>query len=167
MTVTVRTSVKLAHMAVLSAGSGVLVTHALGSCIGVTVYDPVARVGGLLHFMLPMPGEGSGTLAAGPHAYCSSAVPELFRAAYAAGAHKSRIVVCAAGGAETLQGGSALRIGARNWTLLRKVLWKNNVPIGASEVGGTASRNLELNLGDGTVTVTSGDRKQVIWQPAA
>lgn len=163
-----RTVVKIANMQVLRANSGTLVTHALGSCIGVCVFDAMAGVAGMLHFMLPNPKPGSAPPTnLGPHAFASTAVPELFRAVYAQGGDKSRLVVCVAGGAETLEAGSALKIGPRNWTMLRKLLWKNNVPITASDVAGSTSRNLSINLEDGTVTVTKDGATVTLWQPAA
>lgn len=163
-----RIVVKIAEAAVLTGKSGRMVTHALGSCIGLTVFDPVARVGGMLHFMLPNPGKAAGPkpLDVGPHAYGSSAVPALFRAAYALGADKDRMVVCAAGGAERLGGEDGLRIGARNWAMLRKLLWKNGITLYGSDVGGDASRNLSLCLATGHVEVTSGGITHRIVQSA-
>ena len=163
-----RTVVKIANMAVVRGDSGTLVTHALGSCIGVTAYDPVAKVGGMLHFMLPNPKPGSEPPAnLGPHAFASSSVPELFKAVYAKGGQKDRLIVCVAGGAETLQAGSAMKIGPRNWTMLRKLLWKNNVPVAATDVAGTTSRNLTIDLRDGSVTVTKEGSNVPLWRPAA
>ncbi len=157
MTSAQRTVVKIADLAVVQADAGEVVTHSLGSCIGLTVFDPVAKVGGLLHFMLPSPSQkaaASRQLELGPHAYGAAAVPALFRAAYAAGAKKERLVVCASGGAERFGGENDLRIGARNWAMLRKLLWKNGFTLAASDVGGDASRHMALSLETGHVSVT-------------
>lgn len=163
-----RTVVKLADMQVVRASEGTIVTHALGSCIGISVFDPVAKVGGMLHFMLPAPKPGSDPPAnLGPHPFASKAVPELFRSIYAKSGDKERLIVCVAGGAETLQAGSANKIGPRNWTMLRKLLWKNNVAVAASDVAGNSSRNMSLDLSDGTVTVTKDGQTEVLWRPAA
>lgn len=163
-----RTVVAMADMEVIQDTSGTLVTHALGSCIGVCVYDRIAKVAGMLHFMLPSPKPGSApVLNLGPHPFASTAVPELFRAVYALGGEKSRLVVCVAGGAETLTAGSPMGIGPRNWTMLRKLLWRNNVPITASDIAGTTSRNLSIDLKDGTVTVMKDGKSVTLWQPAA
>ena len=168
MSPTTRTVVKIATFEVLKAEAGTIVTHALGSCIGLTVFDPLAQVGGMLHFMLPAPNPGAATPSnLGPHAFASTAVPELFRAVYALGGDKKRLIVCAAGGAETLQAGSAMKIGPRNWTMLRKLLWRNNVAIAASDVAGQVSRNLSLDLCNGTVTVSKDGQSEVLWRPAA
>lgn len=165
MTASSQVNVKIADLRVLRGKDQLLVTHALGSCIAVTVYDPVAHVGGMVHFMLPNPKPGSNgsEVTVGPHPYATAAVPALFRAAYAAGAEKSRLVVAAAGGAEVLKAGSALKIGSRNWTVLRKLLWKNNIALAASDIGGQTSRNLALDLTDGHVTVTKEGVAQTLW----
>lgn len=152
-----RILVRIAEMAVVTSNSGTLVTHALGSCIAVTVFDPVARVSGLLHFMLPSPtaGTSGNRIEVGMQGYGASAVPALFRAAYAMGADKDRMVVCAVGGAERIGGDNGLRIGARNWAMLRKLLWKNGIILAATDVGGESPRNLSLDLATGAVEVTS------------
>ena len=158
--------VPIAQLAVVTGGKGRMVTHALGSCIGVTVFDPVARVAGMVHFMLPNKGA-QGTrppVDVGPHAYGATAVPSLFRAAYALGAEKERLIVCAAGGAERSGGEEGLRIGARNWAMLRKLLWKNGVEIAASDIGGTESRNMSLDLVSGAVEITSGGVTRTIHE---
>ncbi len=159
-------SVKIADMKIAQGSSGELVTHALGSCIGVTAYDPVAHVGGMSHFMLPNPKPGSSgsEVTVGPHPYATVAIPALFRAIYAAGGEKSRLIVTAAGGAEVLQAGSALKIGSRNWTVLRKLLWKNNVALAASDIGGSQSRNMSLDLSSGQVTITKEGTTRTLWQ---
>lgn len=163
--------VKIADMEVVQGDCGELATYALGSCIGLTVFDPVARVGGLLHFMLPNPSQRTGatkTVEIGPHPYGSSAVPALFRAAYALGAEKDRLIVCAAGGAERLGGENDLRIGARNWAMLRKLLFQNGITLAATDVGGSISRNLKLMLSTGEVNVTSsGDSSRLFPRNAA
>lgn len=154
-------------MQVVAQRSGVLVTHALGSCVGLTLFDPLAGVAGMLHFALPSPNRGSRSQEnLGPHAFATTAVPELFRSVYAYGAAKSRLVVCVAGGAEMLQAGSAMRIGARNWSTLRELLRRNNVAIAAFDVAGTVSRNLSLDLKDGTVLVTKEGVATTLWSPA-
>lgn len=161
-----KVSVKIADMKIAQGFSGELVTHALGSCIGVTAYDPVAHVGGMSHFMLPNPKPGSdgSEVTVGPHPYASAAIPALFRAIYAAGGEKSRLIVTAAGGAEVLKAGSALKIGSRNWTILRKLLWKNNVALAASDIGGTQSRNMSLDIGTGQVSITKEGATKTLWQ---
>ena len=163
-----RTVVKIADLAVVKASAGELVTHALGSCIGLTVFDPVVGVGGMLHFMLPAPGKKDGAgLDIGPFPYCSTAVPALFRAAYELGADRERLIVCAAGGAEMLGADSVRRVGDRNRTMLRKLLWKNNLSLHAESTGGNQSRNLSLDMATGRVSMTTAGESTTLWNPAA
>lgn len=78
----------------------VLVTYALGSCIAVAIYDPAARVAGMLHFMLPESGIDPGKARERPFMFADTGVPLLFRRAYELGADKKRMVVRVAGGAQ-------------------------------------------------------------------
>jgi chemotaxis protein CheD len=145
--------VGIGEMAVGAAPDDVLVTYALGSCLGVVVHDPVARVGGLLHAMLPTSAIDAEKAARNPHLFVDTGVPLLFRACYAAGAVKQRMVVRVAGGARA--SGAAddedqFQIGKRNILTLRKLLWKNGVLVQAEDVGGTGlSRTLTLHVGTG------------------
>lgn len=133
-----------------------LVTYALGSCLGVAVHDPVARVGGLLHVMLPLSALDAERARASPATFVDTGVPALFRACYALGGVKSRMVVKVAGGASGAAPGEAdlFQIGRRNVLTLRRLLWKNGVLLQAEAVGGhQMSRTLALAVGDGRVSL--------------
>ena len=127
-----------------------LVTYALGSCIAVAIYDSVARVGGLLHFMLPESRIDAAKAAARPFMFADTGIPLLFRRAYTQGAEKRRIVVRVAGGAEMGDHGT-LDIGKRNYLAMRKILWTAGVFIHAEAVGGTVSRTVRLDVATGTL----------------
>ena len=159
----VRVTVGIADLAVTSDPRSVLVTYALGSCIGVTVYDPVTRVGGMLHFMLPQSSLSPEKSARTPCMFADAGVPLLFKHAYELGAKKERLVVCAAGGAEILADEGHFRIGTRNRTMLRKLFWKNNVLLAAEDTGGTHSRTMTLRLQDGLVTVKNKTQERTLW----
>lgn len=131
-----------------------LITYALGSCIAVAIWDPVARVAGLLHFMLPdssVDRNGSGRDA--PYRYADTGTPLLFRTAYERGAEKRRLVVRIAGGAAVFDDGGIFNIGQRNLAALRKILWKAGVLVQGEEVGGSVSRTVRLQNTDGKMTV--------------
>jgi chemotaxis protein CheD len=136
-----------------------LVTYALGSCLGVAIYDPVARVGGLLHAVLPLSLLDAEKARANPALFVDTGVPALFRACYALGASKTRLVVKAAGAAAAVAPGAPdqFQIGRRNLLTLRRLLWKNGVLLQAQDVGGhQLSRTMALDVGDGTVSLKSG-----------
>ncbi len=131
-----------------------IVTFALGSCIGVTVYDPTRRVGGLLHAMLPR-AEAALHEKANPAMFVDLGIPDLFRGCYELGATKEDLIVCVAGGASRMQtsGGDMFKIGERNVEMARELLAVNNVIVHAWDVGGTGARTLTLDLADGAVRV--------------
>jgi len=158
-----RIVVSIADLAMTSDAGASLVTYALGSCIGVTVFDPVAQVGGMLHFMLPQSTLSPDKAARSPCMFADAGVPLLFTKAYELGAKKERMVVCAAGGAEILADEGHFRIGTRNRTMLRKLFWKNNVLIAAEDTGGTHSRTMTLRLADGQVTVKNKSEERTLW----
>lgn len=155
--------VGVADLLVSSDPDGTIITHALGSCIGLTVYDPVARVGGMLHYMLPSADLNKERAEESPAMFGDAGIPLLFRTCYEHGGKKERLIVCAAGGAEVFSADGHFKIGSRNRTLLRKILWKNNVLLAADETGGTQSRTLSLRLSDGIVAVRSQGVERQVW----
>jgi chemotaxis protein CheD len=133
-----------------------LVTYALGSCVGIAVYDPVARVGGLLHVMLPSSRLDEARARINPALCVDTGVPELFRACYRLGAVKRRMVVTVAGGAEGVAPGQPdqFRIGQRNLRALRAIFRGNGVLATTTDVGGhRLSRTMSLDVSDGTVAL--------------
>jgi chemotaxis protein CheD len=126
----------------------VLVTYALGSCIALAVWDPLAKVGGLLHFLLPEAGADPAA-AQNPCRYGDTGTPWLLRTVSQLGAHKARLVVYIAGGASVLNDGGLFNIGKRNYAALRRLLWKAGVPVHAEEVGGSVSRTVGLDVSTG------------------
>lgn len=148
--------VGMADMKVSNAADERIVTYALGSCLGVTVFDPVANVGGMLHVMMPESSIDANKAKANPYMFVDTGIPQLFKQCYALGAKKERMVVRVAGGAYQGEDESQDRfqIGKRNFIALRKLLWKNGVMIKASEVGGVQqSRTMYLSMSTGDVTV--------------
>jgi chemotaxis protein CheD len=142
----------------VSADQGnVIVTHALGSCIAVCVYDQVARVGGLLHFLLPDSRINPARAQQQPSTFADLGIPQLFQDLYRAGAVKSRCVVKLIGGADvtSLQNAGTLDVGRRNQVAAKNILWRNGVLIKAEQLGGTAPRNVALSIMDGVVRISS------------
>jgi chemotaxis protein CheD len=134
-----------------------IVTYSLGSCIGLCIYDPVARVGGILHYMLPESRISPEKAAANPYMFADTGIPALFKKAYTLGAVKGRMTVRAAGGAQILDAAGLFNIGKRNILEMRKILWQNGVTLGASEVGGTVNRTVTMEVATGEIALkTSG-----------
>ena len=147
--------VGVADMQISAQPDDQLVTYALGSCLGITIHDPVAHVGGLLHVMLPLSTIDPAKATENPYMFVDTGVPRLFLACYQAGARKQRLIVKVAGGA-SVHGDAAddhFQIGKRNFVMLRKLLGKNGVLLHAHDVGGTHSRTMTLTIGSGKVTL--------------
>jgi chemotaxis protein CheD len=137
----------------------VLITYALGSCLGVTVYDPIACVGGMLHAMLPQSSIDTQKAAANPYMFVDTGVSKLFHECQKLGGHKERLVVKVAGGACALgnEADDFFKIGQRNFIMLRKLLWRNGVLIAAHDVGGNHSRTMTLEIASGDVLLKMGN----------
>ena len=140
----------------------VLMTYSLGSCLGVAVYDPGVRVGGLIHIMLPDSSIEHGGVK-NPFKYVDSGIPLFFKECYKLGAVKHRMIVKIAGCASILDSSDFFSIGKRNLAAVRKLFWKNGVMIAGEDVGGSMSRTMKLNMSDGTVEISyANNRRKVI-----
>ncbi|MCX6592958.1 MAG: chemotaxis protein CheD [Acidobacteria bacterium] len=130
-----------------------LVTYALGSCVAVSVHDPVGHVGGLLHFMLPESSLDPEKAVRQPYMFADTGVPLLFEKLSNLGAEKKRLQVKVAGGAQMIEGSATFNIGKRNALAVKKLLWKAGVMIQGEELGGTVSRSIMLEIGTGKVSL--------------
>jgi chemotaxis protein CheD len=140
---------------VTSDTANVLVTYALGSCIAISIYDPVARVGGLLHFMLPEAPPGAAQAGKSPYMFADSGIPMMFREAYEKGAQKRRLRVCAAGGAAIMDEQGVFNIGQRNCLAMRKIFWKAGVIVHAEDTGGKIARTMRFEIASGRIFLRS------------
>jgi chemotaxis protein CheD len=148
-------TVDISEIVVSNDPEAVIVTYALGSCIAVMLYDPKRRVGGMIHFMLPMSSTSPEKATDKPGMFADTGVPLLFNEMYKMGCDKSDLIVKVAGGGTLYDDKGMFKIGQRNYTVLRKLFWKNNVMIAAEDVGGAKSRTAKLYLADGRVTIRS------------
>ncbi len=136
-----------------------LVTYSLGSCIGVSIWDPRAHVGGMLHYMLPDSSLSPDKAKANPAMFADTGIPSLFRKAYELGAVKKNLVVKVAGGSQLLDDNGVFNIGKRNYVMLRKIFWKNSVLVDSEDTGGSISRTLRLEVDSGRLTVKTRGRE--------
>lgn len=133
----------------------VIITHALGSCLGITAFDKIAGVGGMVHVMLPLSKSDPAKAASKPEMYVDTGFALLLKEIFALGATKKNLEINVAGGASMKQnaGEDYFKIGQRNFTTFRKLLWKNGFMIANQEVGGSISRTMELEMNTGLVTI--------------
>ena len=140
----------------------ILVTYALGSCIAVILYDPVKHVGGMIHYMLPSSRTSPDKAKSKPAMFADTGIPMLFGKMYEMGSTKEDIIVKVAGGGALYDDKGMFNIGKRNYTILRKIFWKNNIIISAEDVGGRKSRTAKLRIATGEVTVRSQGEEIVL-----
>lgn len=133
----------------------VLVTYSLGSCVGLTLYDPLAGVGAMIHCMLPMSKIDPEKARLKPYMFVDTGVAAMLQDMYQAGARRQNLIAKVAGAGSPLGKEETFRIGQRNYTILRKFLWKNNILIAKEDVGGSKARTLYLHMADGRTTVKS------------
>ena len=149
--------VGVSDMKVSNDQNSMLITYSLGSCIGLAVYDSVARVGGILHLMLPESNIDTAKAQKNPYMFADTGIPTLFKSAYKLGAKKQRMRTIVVGGAQVLDQKGFFNIGKRNQMAVKKMLWKNNVIIDHEDVGGNVNRTLKLAVKNGqTWLKTSG-----------
>lgn len=147
--------VDIANLQVSNDPASALITYALGSCIAVVLYDPVIRAGGMIHYMLPSSKTNPEKAKSLPAMFADTGVPLLFEKMYALGCKKENLIVKVAGGGKLYEDNGVFDIGKRNYTVLRKMLWKNSILISAENIGGAKSRTVRINIGDGKVVVRS------------
>ena len=150
-----KTVVGVSDLRVSNDAQEMIVTYALGSCLGIAVYDPAVKVAGLLHVMLPLSKSDPEKAKAKPAMYVDSGFQMLLKRMYRLGAKKNNLVISVAGGARMKKKAEDdyFKIGKRNFTTFRKLLWKNNFMITSQDVGGTKSRTMTLRVADGEVTI--------------
>jgi chemotaxis protein CheD len=148
-------TVGISEMSISSNADDVIVTYSLGSCVGVSLYDPVAKVGGLIHCMLPLSKIDEEKASKAPAMFVDTGVSVLIQELFNRGADRARIEARVAGGGSPMDEKGMFKIGERNYAVLRKVLWKNSILIAAEDVAGTAARTMYLHIASGRVVIRS------------
>ena len=134
-------------------GTGKIITYALGSCIGISFWDPFLHLGALLQIMLP---ERHDAEEGNIYKYADSGIRETIRKLMAFGMVKARTTVKIAGGAKMFEiSGNADfgNIGQRNAAMVKKILTDENMRIVAEDTGGTYARTMLLQLESGDVII--------------
>lgn len=156
-----RRVIGVADMALSDSPEELLITYSLGSCIAVIIFDPLAGVGGMLHYMLPESSLDPEKAKKNPCVFADTGITHLFKNSYLMGAKKEHIVVKTVGGAQILDPNGIFNIGTRNYLAMRKIFWKNNVAIAAEHVGGENNRTVRLEMDSGRVIVKVGTGTEI------
>ncbi|WP_225999344.1 chemotaxis protein CheD [Paenibacillus sp. BJ-4] len=132
-------------------------TTGLGSCVGLTLYDPHLKLAGMAHVMLPssdIAREGQLNIAK----YADTALPELFERMLKLGAERRRLIAKMAGGAQMFAfagSGDTMRIGPRNVESCKEMLVNLGIPLIAEDTGGNYGRTIELDCETGVLNIRS------------
>lgn len=151
MTTTAR--VKIADYAVLKE-EGVLITVGLGSCVGIALYDPFARVAGLAHILLSDSTQFRNNT--NPAKFADTAIPVLIREMVSTGARVNRLNAKIAGGSQLFSfEKSVISVGEKNIQAVRRTLTDLHIPVVGEDVGGRSGRTMKFYVEDGRVVVTT------------
>ena len=136
-----------------------IISYGLGSCIGISLYDPQTKIGGLLHIMLPDSTQARPT--ENPAKFADTGLPLMLKDVLALGANRARLVAKIAGGAQMFAFQNAtdiMKVGARNAEAAKKILKEMNIKIIAEDTGGTYGRTVSIDLNDGVYKVKTIDK---------
>ncbi|MEG0752299.1 MAG: chemotaxis protein CheD [Angelakisella sp.] len=143
----------------------ILVTYALGSCVGICLYDANSRIAGLSHIMLPDSKQIVGG-AAQSKKFADTGIVELLRDMEAMGAKRVFIKAKIAGGAQmfaAMSNSAIANIGSRNVVAVKAVLAGLRIPIVAEDTGKDYGRTLYFHAEDGTMQIKSGTKGEWTW----
>ncbi|MEA4932517.1 MAG: chemotaxis protein CheD [Lawsonibacter sp.] len=154
--------VGIADMKMAQRG-GELITYALGSCIGICLYDPAVQLAALIHIMLPLNMEAGRK---NPMKYADSGIRETLRQMEGQGGLRPRITAKIAGGARMFEvsgGGSLGNIGQRNIESVHLILKRENIRLLAEDTGGTIARTLSFNPTTGQGRIRSYGKPELVF----
>lgn len=140
----------------VASSSDVLVTYALGSCIGMCFYDNFKKIAGMAHIMLPYSTEYRYNDTINIMKYADTAAPELIRRMEVMGANRSRLVAKIAGGAQMFaikENLEALNIGKRNIVATKEILKDLRIKIVAEDIGLDYGRTVEFSAETGKLKI--------------
>ena len=144
------TAVNFSEMKISGNPAETLVAFSIGSGIGITVFDPVIGVGGILNFILPDSAGASGVdPEQAPLMFADTGVPFFLDAIFEHGACQNNMKIVIAGGAHILDQTGEFNIGQKNVEALKTCLNRYDLQICHEDFGGTLSRTMSLEIGSG------------------
>ena len=146
-----RITVGISDMKASADPASFLITHSLGSCIGLIAFDARVHAGALLHFQLPDSANHARRALENPFMFADTGIPLFLEALYKLGAVKGRLRVSMFGGANMLDDEELFKIGTKNARATKKILWQHAISLVHEDVGGHSSRTVSLDLDTGTI----------------
>lgn len=151
-------NVGIGELAVSKTKDQILKTFGLGSCVAIIALDPKARVVGLIHIALPDSSINPEKAVKQPGYFADTGIPYLLREMSKLGSHPKGqgLIIKLIGGARVMDPNERFNIGKRNILAIKKILWSYNLAVVAEETGGSISRTVDVNAGNGRVTISQG-----------
>ncbi|MCB0208484.1 MAG: chemotaxis protein CheD [Anaerolineae bacterium] len=157
-------AISIGEMIVSSTPNDVLVAYGLGSCVAICLYDPVTKVGGMLHALLPHANNQAKDYDV-PAKFVDSGLPLLLKSVVQQRGEHNRLIVYLCGGAQLISApnfSDMLKIGQRNVEAAHTALKTARLNIKSQDTGGNAGRTVKLHIDTGQITVKSlgrGERR--------
>lgn len=145
--------VAVSDVKVSSDAGDVISTFSLGSCIGVSAFDPLVKVGGMLHFQLPDAAANEARAAQNPAMFADTGLAMLIDGLRRLGAQERRLQIVMAGGAKILDESNTFNIGRRNHAAIRKCLWQRGLMVAREDCGGVTPRHMFLTIASGETQI--------------
>ncbi len=155
-------TVDIAECKISNDSLSILETYALGGCVAVLLYDPVAKIGGLLHYMLPHSRTAPHRAKERPAIFADTGIPRLLEQMGTAGSNLTHMVCKAAGGGKLFADTGVFDIGQRNVTMLHQMCWRHELFLAAEDMGDTKSRMVALDIATGDVTIRAGGKEWLL-----
>lgn len=137
-------------------------TLGLGSCVGLVLYDPIVKVGGMVHIMLPAaPKDAPGF---NPYKFADTAIAEMLRLMLTRGAMRPRLVAKMAGGAHMFNTSvniDIMNVGERNVQTCKRILNDLSIRLIAEDTGSTSGRSIEFCCETGHLQVRTVSPKNI------
>ena len=151
-------TVGIADLNVVKAPDSIA-TYALGSCVGICLYDAEKKIAGMAHIMLPLSKEAAQGVD-NKRRYADTGIMELIQTMSLQGASPSRLTAKIAGGAQMFNVNSAVfNIGERNVAAVKKILAAYKIKIVAEETGENFGRTVFFHGDTGIMEVRAATRE--------
>lgn len=147
----------------IARGTGTLITYALGSCIGICLYDPMIKLGGMVHIMLP---ESLSSNNQNIFKYADTGIRETLRKMEVFGGQRQRMVCKIAGGAKMFEvqaTGPLGNIGERNAVSTKNILRTEGIKLLKEDTGGNYARTLSFDVSTGMAKIKVFGRQDIIF----
>ena len=154
--------VGISEMRISRDPQDMIITYSLGSCLGISIYDPLIKIGGLVQCMLPTSSLDPIRAKSNPCMFIDTGIALLLDELTALGATRKTVMIKAAGASSIFDEKGLFKIGERNYQAFKKVMEKMSLQPAAEDVRGNLSRTMTLYMSNGTTTVKASGRETAI-----